>query len=229
MKSASLYTKKIVFLVKGFLFFLSIILVRLVYLQIIATQNFSALSVKNFLRVESISLPRGNILDCHGTLLATNRPVTTIYWQGTGNKTLTSDQEEIIEKICDILSIKRENLIRSIQFSEKTATKTLIMSDASFKELSLIIEQFPYTSNIHIETSYKRFYPYKNVASHILGHLNKIDKDPQGKMGLEKILHTQLQGQEGKLQTTINSMGSKIAETELKQALAGEDIVTTID
>ena len=51
----------------------------------------------------------------------------------------------------------------------------------------------------------------------------------QGKMGLEKILHTQLQGQEGQLQKTINSMGSKIEETELKKALAGDDIVTTID
>ena len=177
MKLYSNYTKKIISLAHGFIFFLSIILVRLVYLQIISAHSFNALSIKNFLRVESIACPRGNILDCNGTLLATNRPVTTIYWQGSGNKTFTEPQCVIIEKVSEILTIPVENLTRSLHYAEKTATIATIASDVSFKELSLIIEQFPMTQNIYIDTSYKRFYPYKNVASHILGHLNKMDKD----------------------------------------------------
>ena len=60
----------------------AIILVRLLYLQIILNHSFFALSVKNFLRTETIASPRGNIVDCNGILLATNRPITSVYWHG---------------------------------------------------------------------------------------------------------------------------------------------------
>lgn len=229
MKSAEDYSKKIISLSWVFIFFLIIIALRLVYLQIFFSHNFLALSVKNFLRTESIISPRGNILDCHGTLLATNRPVTTLYWQGSGNKNLTDFQTMLINDICETLNFPPEKIIRAIQYAEKTSTKTVIASDISLQQLSKIIEQFPDNPNIYINTSYKRFYPHKTIASHILGHINKMDNDIQGKMGLEKILHTQLQGQQGQLLKTINSMGCNIQETQTKKARAGETIVTTLD
>ena len=229
MKAPEDYTKKIIPLAWWFIFFLMIICIRLFYLQIISAHNFFALSVKNFLRTESITSPRGNILDCNGILLATNRPITTLYWQGSGNKILTEAQRMVAEQIIGITETSSEKIVPAIKHAEKTGTKTIIAHEISFEQLSKIIEQFPDNKNIFLFTDYKRFYPYKKVASHILGHINQLDKETKGKMGLEKILHNKLQGQEGQLLKTINSLGSNIKETQIKKALAGKNINTTID
>ena len=52
--------------------------------------------------IQPVDSPRGSIRDVQGNLLATNRPVTTVYWQGTGNATLISDQLEILTTIENI-------------------------------------------------------------------------------------------------------------------------------
>ena len=57
---------------------------RLIQLQIILQHNFYTKSQKNFLRIETIAPLRGNILDRNNQLLATNRPTTNIFWEGTG-------------------------------------------------------------------------------------------------------------------------------------------------
>ena len=201
-----------------------IIVGRLIYLQIINNHNFFSLSVKNFLRTESIASLRGNILDCKGTLLATNRPLTSVYWQGTGTLKQNQDVLESLESIIGHLDIS------ILAQADRSGTKILIAQDINFEQLSKIIELFPNNKNIIFKTDFKRFYPHKTVASHILGHLNALNNfETVGKMGLEKILHDTLQGQQGKLIKTINSLGSNIEQREIKTALAGKDITTTLD
>jgi penicillin-binding protein 2 len=221
------YGKKIKIIVYWIIFFLLIIISRLVYLQILCMHNFFSLGIKNFLRTESIASPRGNILDCKGNLLATNRPVTTLYWQGTGNKTFTAYQQTIIETIENIIGKLPENILSS---AEKNGTKILIASDISFTQLSKIIELFPNNPNVVISTQFKRYYPNHKIASHILGHLSNLNNlESIGKMGLEKIVHDILQGTQGKILKTINSLGTDIEHNEIKTALAGQNITTTID
>src|ERR1700730_14876725 len=68
------------------------ILLVLFYLQVWHTHFFFHRSTKNFLRYEAINSLRGVILDCHGKQLATNRPVTSLIWHGSGNKTFSEEQ-----------------------------------------------------------------------------------------------------------------------------------------
>lgn len=227
MNFSATYYKKLKRIIYGIILCIFIITTRLFYLQIVSMHNFFLLGVKNFLRTESIACPRGNILDRYGTLLATNRPVTNIYWQGTGNKHMTSQQQNIIEILRQTLDPDCEE---KIIVAEKTGTKISVAHDITFTQLSKIIERFPQNPNITISTNFKRFYPHQKVASHILGHLSTINTlETMGKMGLEKILHDTLQGKQGKILKTINSLGINIEQTEIKSALAGQDITTTID
>src|SRR6266436_6530979 len=69
-----------------------IIVLRLIYLQMYCGEYFSFKSQKNFTRYITVDCPRGSIRDVQGNLLATNRPVTTVYWQGTGNVLLSDEQ-----------------------------------------------------------------------------------------------------------------------------------------
>lgn len=88
--------KKIIY---GIVVVTSAVIIRLSYLQINLQEYFTLKSKKNFLRLESTQSPRGNILDRHGTLLATNRPVTSVLWQGTGNQYLMPEQEQILHTL----------------------------------------------------------------------------------------------------------------------------------
>ena len=68
------------------------IALKLFHMQINLTTAFFHLGQRNFLRHEKTASPRGNILDDHGTLLATNRPITAVYWQGSGQRSFDDEQ-----------------------------------------------------------------------------------------------------------------------------------------
>ena len=77
---------------------------RLFILQITLSETFVKQGQRNFIRTEKIASPRGNILDRNGVLLVTNRPVNSIYWSGSGSRSLTADQSTIITEIEQIIS-----------------------------------------------------------------------------------------------------------------------------
>lgn len=79
----------------GFLIVL-LIIARLVQLQIQESDIFFTRSQKNFLKIESVPPLRGNIIAHDGTLLATNRPVINVYWQGTGSCQLHENNKKIL-------------------------------------------------------------------------------------------------------------------------------------
>jgi penicillin-binding protein 2 len=223
--------KNIQHCIVGIIIFMSIIIMRLFYLQIYLTHELFSRAQKNYTRISTIAPQRGNILDCHGNLLATNRPVTNIYWQGTGNRVFTMQQEEILKYIAEICQkdFDDETTIQALKHAERTKRKTPLLQDVSFDILSKIIEKFPDCENINIEKNQKRFYPHKTVASHILGYIGSMQDETTGKMGLELLFEKTLRGQDGQLIRMINSYGSNLYQQEVQKASSGADIQTTLD
>jgi penicillin-binding protein 2 len=222
------FNKKLMGLALGMLGAFIAIGVQLFMLQVHLNDSFFELSQRNFLRTEYTTSPRGNILDCHGTLLATNRPVTDIYWQGTGNRILHETQVSALDKIGDIT----QKILPANSFigqAERVGKKQLLVADVTFEQLSKIIELFPDNPNIHIASHFKRFYPYKNVASHILGYINNMALETCGQMGLEKLFEEELQSQQGEVLKIINSLGTSLSQQEIKKTIAGQNILTTLD
>jgi len=209
-----------------------IIFCRLIYLQIIQQHILFVQSQKNYMRLEKIRSLRGNILDMHGELLATNRPSTNLYWHGTGNRYLSDQQHEILKKITAITEkeiCEDTELWPSLVHAERYSKDILLVQDLSFEQLSQLEEQLAAIDNIKIETAFKRHYPHHKTACHIIGYLGNMDAQTLGKMGLEKICEEDLKGLEGSRLKTINSFGTSLAEMEMCKGLAGKNINTTID
>ena len=230
-QQSSLINRKIQIIRLSLFTIISLISIRLFYLQINLTQYLFARGQQNFLRLEDIESLRGNIRDCNGTLLATNRPVHNLYWQGTGKPTLTDKQLVILNQLEKIVDTKLTSqlLLQKITGTEKCNQRFFLVADLSFEQLSKIIEQFPNNPNLYIDTHVKRYYPYQSLASHVLGYLGNLKIKQQGKMGLEKLCEDILQGKHGTQLKTINSFGRNIAKRTLQEAFAGQDIYTTID
>jgi penicillin-binding protein 2 len=211
---------------------LVVIIFRLVQLQIQESENFIQQSNQNFLRIEKIAPLRGNIISADNMLLATNRPIINIYWQGTGAHCL-HDADYVglkqLEHILDIRLLDNDILIRNIKHAQRYYKKVSICQDINFSQLSKVVEQFPHHQNIIIDTHFQRFYPYSTHACHVLGSLSQIKSGAIGTMGLEKLFEPLLHGKVGTAIKTINSFGRNLSQIDLDKTLCGESITTTID
>lgn len=210
-----------------------IVLARLMYLQIKSGDYFHRRSKNNFTRISTVESPRGNILDRFGKPLATNRPIAKVMWHGSGNRVLSAQQLnalKTLEEILDAHICSDENLFLALKQSENKQKELCIASDITFEQLSKIEELFPHDQNIRIDTHFKRHYPQRSNACHLVGYLGQqMDLEFQGRMGLEKLFQDTLKGQQGTLLKTINSVGRSFGSVELQKALVGDTIQTTID
>ncbi len=225
---APIFTNRLRFFVLIFGICFMALLYHFFNLQVMLNLNFFRLSRKNFLRYEKIASLRGNIIDSNGRLLATNRPFRSLHWQGTGQQKLTPEQEEIITQLEHSFSLPA-GAKEMIAKAEKLSKKIPLAEDIPFEQFSRIIEQFPHHKNICITHHFKRHYPFKTVASHIIGYLGNIGTESTGLMGLEMLFQEKLRGEVGQRVKTINSIGKNLAEEEVKRALSGGTIETTLD
>ncbi|MGZ6250694.1 MAG: penicillin-binding transpeptidase domain-containing protein [Candidatus Chromulinivorax sp.] len=214
---------------------LSIIFARLLFLQIFHHQILAQLGERNFTRIKLIEPLRGNILDCNGNLLATNRPVFNIDWIGTSLPSLTEDQKNVITTIEQTLNKYNHPIfieISKIKKAEKYGTSVRLASDVNIQALSEISEQCADSPNIIISKKFQRFYPYKNLACHILGYLGDLDNNhlqSNGKMGLELIFNDILKGKHGTMSHIINSVGKNLHMQPIADCKNGQNLMITID
>ena len=223
-------SRTIIILRNTFIILITVGWVRLIYLQVIRHEQLSLLSKFNFMRLIKINPPRGNIIDTHQTLLATNKPIFLVYWQGTGKRNLSIHQLELIQRLSELLSFGVTNtLIKSISAAERYQKQVLLAKEINFQQLSFIVEHLCYEANIVINNDVQRYYPYQELASHVIGYLSAQNIDVNGKMGIEKLYENDLKGTPGFRKQTVNATGKAMSEEDFQDYVAGKTIQTTID
>lgn len=222
-----IHKKKHFSIVWFFCTIISVILLRLLLLQVIQYERFSKIGERNFVRFKAIPAQRGNILDCNGSSLVTNTPITTVLWQGTGNQSLTEQQKQILHNVGQIL--QKPFCEKQIKLVERLSRQMVLAKYVAPELLSLLAEQCSDLPNVAFETAYERFYPHGSLACHILGYLSDVHMNIEGKTGLEKLFEDQLKGEPGVNQQYINSFGAMLESKQIKDQLCGQDVITTID
>lgn len=203
------------------------IVLYLFHLQISQSHFFTKLSKQNYLRTEKIASPRGTITDQHGTLLVTNRPVYSLFWEGSGNRQLTAAQQAVARHVISLCHLDQD-LLAVLEKTERRSQKIKLKPDIPFEELCTVLETMPGSKNITVQQTYERCYPYNNTACHIIGYLSTKDA-LRGKMGLESLYEEQLKGQAGKILRVTNAVGSSVHAHTVSQALEGKTLQTTLD
>lgn len=208
-----------------------IIIARLFYLQISHHDLYVQQSAHNYIRYESICTTRGEILDSKGKKIATNRPLISIYWQGTGNRILHASQHELLALVQKHISAFNcnENILQRVRKAERTNERVLLCDTIDTIELSCIEELCGAHKNILIHYDIQRHYPHNQAACHIIGYISGPQKRQLGSMGLEKYLEDTLQGTNGTRIKTVNSYGKKINSLETEASVNGNSIHTTLD
>ena len=181
------------------IFAFSFIGVRLYFLQVLKSEKYTEFAQgarKNFISVES---RRGDIVDKKGNLLATTRSVVTV---GIDPYTIDEEEDWKYPDLAKLLDIPVEKINRAaalkIRTSKEGGSKISKVRWVKLKdevdEATYRKIQFLRVKGVYGNFKHSRIYPNRNLASHLLGFVNK---EGIAAMGVERLANYYLQGQDG--------------------------------
>ena len=170
-------------------------------------------------RERDIKAARGEIIDCNGTILATNKTVCTISVVHSQIK----DPEQVIRSLSELLDMDEEAVRKKV---EKVSSIERIQTNVE-KEIGDKIRDLE-LAGVKVDEDFKRYYPYHELASTVLGFTGG---DNQGIIGLEVKYEDWLAGTDGKILTVTDARGvelDKIAEDRL-EPVPGKTLQLSMD
>lgn len=224
----------------GKLGLLSLLGIRMFYLQLIKSDEYKTLSDKN--RINFVVLPpaRGRIYDLEGSILATNNPC----YQLLIDRSINNNYLNELKIIAEILNFSEEkfNQIKQKIKASSRHTPLLIFDQLNWQQVSLIEEQKHKLTSIFIDIGYLRSYPFSSSASHLIGYLGQINEQEKqelsinglsdyniGKFGIEKYYDDKLRGEFGYKKIEVNAYGKQVREISGNPSKSGNDIHLNID
>ncbi|MGN0496075.1 MAG: peptidoglycan D,D-transpeptidase FtsI family protein [Lachnospiraceae bacterium] len=214
------YTRKKIFILAVLLLFVLVFLVgRLGYLMIAKSEYYLEKAENLHDRERSIKARRGIIYDRNGVELAGNTPVCSVSVIHSQIK----DEDEVVEALCKTLDLDEAEVRKKV---EANTIREKIKSNVN-KDIADTLREMD-IDGIMIDEDYKRYYPYDDLASKVLGFTGA---DNQGIVGLEVQYDDILAGTPGSILTLTDANGLEIpnkAENRI-EPVAGNNLYTTID
>jgi penicillin-binding protein 2 len=206
--------------------------------QVLQGRRYRHLGDQNRIRLIPLEAPRGRVFDRKGNLLAGNR----------ASYEVVATPEDVTPEVFPLLAKllkQRENEIRLRMSAarEYPFAPAVIQEDIPLELAFRIEEYMPELPGVSIRISSRRYYPYKETASHLIGYIGKINPDEYmqwdrarfgmtslvGRAGLEKIFDDRLRGWRGGRQIEVDARGQMIRVLSEKIPEPGEDLVLTLD
>lgn len=200
---------------------------RVGYIQFFGGEKLQQMAYLQQTLNRNINPKRGTIYDSSGKVaLATSSSVETITVNPVNIP--SNEKEKVATELTQLFNLKYEDVLKKV--SKKTAIETIAkkVDKNQTKELRLWMETNNITSGINIDEDTKRFYPYNNLASQIIGFCGS---DNQGLAGIEAKYDNELKGEKGKILKMTDAKGIDITDTSeaYEPAKQGNDLVLSID
>ncbi len=171
------------------------VVVRLFQLQIVEGQSYALVAHENVIRRVTLSTTRGVIRDAQGRVLASSRSAFNVYivpgrvmpsarpprrWQ-------REDERDSFPQIADTLRLNPDERARlTAKIKEACATdedkspcwhSILVREDVS-RDIVAELKQHAWEMvGTEVVSSPVRYYPYKNLGSHMLGYVAQVDAE----------------------------------------------------
>ena len=192
---------------------------RLIYLMVFDAEYYQELAEDLHEREREIKAARGEIVDRNGVVLATNRTVCTI----SVIHSQIEDPEMVIRILAEELEMEESDVRERV---EKVSSMEKIKTNVE-KETGDRIREYDLTG-VKVDEDYKRYYPYDDLASKVLGFTGG---DNQGIIGLEVKYEEYLKGTNGTILTVTDARGIElegVAEDRI-EPVAGETLKISLD
>ena len=202
--------------------------VRLYDLMVADYDYYSDLALKNQSRTTAVSPQRGILYDRNMNVLACNQSVQTIYLDPHELKQSKEDLDQISKDLAKLLSLE-ESWIKT-QGSDLTMRYKKI-ADRVDEQTARTVRNYINEndiSGIHLEPGSTRYYPYRSLASQVLGFTNSSN---EGAEGIEATYNSFLMGSSDSVITTKgnNEMDMPYSYENYIATDEACDLILTID
>lgn len=233
-KSTSFSSKSVpvkrIAIIALFIFIIMILLIiKIGWIQFVEGSSLKEMASRQQTINEVISPKRGSIYDTNGKALAISASVDTISINPT--KIKDENKEKIAHALSDVFELDYEDTLNKCKSTASVVTIAKKVEQdkvTQLKEWMNKKENKKIVSGINIDEDSKRYYPYDNLASHIIGFTGT---DSQGLYGIESKWNSTLEGVPGKIVTVADVHSSEISE-DASQYVAvenGSDLYLTVD
>ncbi|HRJ88734.1 MAG: penicillin-binding protein 2 [Blastocatellia bacterium] len=224
---------------------LTILGVRLYYLQVVKGDYYSERAENQRIRLIPIPAPRGAIFDRNGKILVDSRPTFNVVLSNEPLKQIAV--EERVDEYAEGLNLEPQFVIERLNAIKKQNDfETLVLKDnASMQDIAWVEAHSLEYPELRIELQPQRFYPHGTNMAHVLGYVGEISPkqlesetfkqkgfrpgDIIGKGGLEEYYDEFLRGRPGYRKVIVDSRGRIQSEIEVVPPQSGQDLVSTID
>ena len=219
MRNKTYNKKKMLVVFLSALLMIFFLIARLVYLMIFDAAYYQQKAKTLHEREREIKAARGEIIDRNGKVLATNKAVCTI----SVIHSQITDPDRVIQVLADELGIEKEMIRKRI---EKVSSREKIKTNVE-KETGDRIRAYE-LDGVKVDEDFKRYYPYGNLASKVLGFTGG---DNQGIIGLEVKYENYLKGVNGMILTTTDARGIELADTleDRVEPVSGDTLQVSLD
>ena len=232
------------------IFFWLILVMRLGYLQIFRGDDLRKFSEANRLKNEKLFPTRGIIFDRNGKVIVDNRAAFDVVLLSQYYKS----NPENNARLAKALNYSPEEMEKRLQKMGRARSyiPVLLRADVSKEIIAAVETHYPSLLGVDIEATVQRRYPFKEVASQLLGHISEVDNrdiqqdskkilqlgDYIGRMGLERYYDSELRGVNGIGYVEVDATGRRrkvegaekllgfVAQTE---PVPGNNLYLTLD
>lgn len=220
-------SKRLFYGVTTILLLLTFLILRIAFIQFIDGGKLKELASRQQTANRIISPNRGTIYDSTGKVLAQSAAVDTITINPS--KIKKDNKEKVAKALSDIFELNYDEILEQVNSDSSVETIIKKVEQNKIDELKeWISNNRKISTGINIDADVKRYYPYNNLASNLIGFCNI---DNIGQEGLELKWNNILSGTPGKITTIENAASDLIPDKDETYIAAenGSNITLTID
>lgn len=208
-------------------FIFTVILGKIAYLQFAKGSELQSMAYLQQTLDRSVNPKRGTIYDATGkNILAISSTVETV----TVNPVniASNNKEKVAEALANIFELDYEKVLKKVKKHSSIETIVKKVDKDKTDELRSWMEANNITNGINIDEDTKRYYPYNNLASQVIGFTGS---DNQGLDGIEAIYENELKGEKGKIVKMTDARGGDIEKEgeNYVEPVDGMDLILGID
>ncbi|NPA04287.1 MAG: penicillin-binding protein 2 [Epsilonproteobacteria bacterium] len=219
-----------------------LLLSRVYFISIKSNRYYEALAKQNMIKKEWIVPIRGEIFDRNGIPLAVNNIGFKIKIAPHLRKGKRIDKviEQIVKHFGELnaTKLKKRYLAKDSPYNHDYIE---IVQFLEYERVLPFFTEFSFIPEIKIEPAFKRYYPFKDVASHVIGYVARTNVreakiDPiakitgvMGKSGLEKYYNSYLEGELGYKKIKVTAFNEELEVLEQKDPIQNRHLYLSLD
>ena len=219
--------KRMRFIIFSIMIFMIVLTGRILWIQLKMGNWLKQMAYDQHSLERYFNPKRGTIYDATGSrVLAVSASVESVTVNPVNIK--KEDKEKLSRKLSELFNLDYDTVFKKVSKRSSIETIAKKIDPEKSNELREWLRANNILTGVNIDVDTKRYYPYNNLASQIIGFCGS---DNQGLMGIEAKYDSELKGKPGSIVKITNAKGENLdkeGENYIK-AVDGNNIVLTID